>query len=335
MRLTTLAASCCLLLLAACQRSPSSSSPQQQLPELKLPVFAAPSQSLWLPTLIQALKLDEKQGFRLTVTPKPGPVAYADFASGAEPICYCAAPAAVARFVQQGADITLLWNVFDLDFFIVTDRADIQSLRDIAGKRVGADTSTGSWAVAAWLLQQNGLDVPALHVQSLNSPALVASLGVQRLDAAVLGLIETASLETGAGISGYRIISLNRDAVWQKFSSSKGIPSIAFGVWRPWLEDPVHVDLVRKLYRANKEAADYIRQQPRQAAHLVSEATSMSESALFKLFTENDTMIDIRPMSEYRDAVQLLTQQLLPAAHQLDRPLTDAELSRYVSDFQP
>jgi len=326
-----------MVLAAGCGPAPSGSAldhKNETLPELSITVFAAPSQSLWLPTLIQALKLDEKQGFKLKVTPKPGPVAYADFASGADPVCYCAAPAAVARFVEQGADITLLWNVFDLDFFVVANRDDIKDLRDIVGKRVGADTSTGSWAVAAWLLQQNGIDIGALHVQSLTSPALMASFSVKRVDAAVFGLIETASL-TAIGAEHYRVISLNRDKIWQKYASTNGIPSIAFGVWRSWLKDPAHLELARKLYRANIEAAAYIHDQPQQAAEIVSAATSMPEKALLDLFTNHASMIDIRPIAQYRGSVQLLTQHLLPAAHQLERPLTDSELNAYVSDFQP
>lgn len=306
------------------------------LPELAITVFAPPSQSIWLPTLIQELKLDEKQGFRLRVKPKPGPIAYADFATGADPVCYCSAPAAVARFIEQGADITLLWNVFNLDHFIVTHRDDIRSIADLAGKRVGADTGTGSWAVAAWLLRQNGLDLDRLQLRSSsNATATVTELSVGRLDAMLAGLINVASLTTGDDARRYRVIDLNQAEIWRRYESSPGIPSIAFGVWRPWLETGANRELARRFYRANLEAAAYLRSHPEQAARIISARTRMPEPALLYLFRENPDMIDIRPISDYRGAIRLLTQQLLPEAGLLARPLTDQELDAYVSDFQP
>lgn len=306
------------------------------LPELSITVFAAPSQSIWLPTLIQDLKLDEKQGFRLRVNPKPGPIAYTDFATGADKVCYCSAPSAVARFVEQGSDITLLWNIFNLDYFVVTNDPAIRSLQDLHGKRLGADTGTGSWAVAAWLLQENGVALDKVQLRSSsNYAATMTELSVGRLDAMAAGLINVATLATGDAAKQYRVLGLNQRAIWGRHESSPGIPGIAFGVWRPWLESGDNRELVRKLYRANVEAAAYIRSHPEHAAQLISARTSMPEPALLYLFKNNPDMIDIRPISEYKGAVRLLTQTLLPDAGLLERPLTDAELDGYVSDFKP
>jgi ABC-type nitrate/sulfonate/bicarbonate transport system substrate-binding protein len=303
---------------------------------LSITVFAAPSQSIWLPTLITRLKLDEKQGFRLRVTPKPGPVAYADFATGADPVCYCAAPAAVARFVEQGAQISLLWNIFDLDSYVVTKDPAIRGLKDLAGKRVGADTGTGNWAVAAWLLEQNGVALSSLDIQSTsNAAALRTELAVGRVDAAVVQPLDIATMATTPEGAGYRVIGLNRASIWRRYAATAGVPSIDLGVWRPWLQDAGHRALLQKLYRANLEAAAYIKQQPEQAARLISEETQLSAPALLYLFRHDPDIIDIRPSTEYRGAIKALTQQLLPAAHLLDRPLTDQELADYVADFKP
>jgi ABC-type nitrate/sulfonate/bicarbonate transport system substrate-binding protein len=327
-----------LLILAACTGTPGADRTDETtgLPELSITVFAAPSQSIWLPTLIQELELDKKQGFHLRVNPKPGPIAYTDFATGSDKVCYCSAPSAVARFVEQGSDITLLWNIFNLDYFVVTNDPDIRALKDLAGKRVGADTGTGSWAIAAWLLQQNGLALDKVELRSSsNYTATITELSVGRLDAMAAGLINVATLATSDTGKQYRILDLNQQSIWRRYESSPGIPSIAFGVWRPWLESGDNRELVKKLYRANLEAAAYIRSHPEHAARLISARTSMSEAALLYLFKNNPDMIDIRPISEYKGAIRLLTQKLLPAAGLLERPLTDAELDGYVSDFKP
>ncbi len=340
-RLAVVIATFCCVVLAACSAgsgpAPKAAQPagSATLPVLKLTVFAAPSQSLWLPTLIKALKLDEKQGFTLLITPKPGQVAYTDFASGADPVCYCAAPVAVARFVEQGAAITLLWNVFDLDYFVVTKDPAIKTVSDIAGKAVGADTGTGVWAIGAWLLEQSGVRVADLHIQSATTPTLYASLGAGRLDAAVMGPIDSASLLASPGGAEYRLIKIDREAAWRQYGLHYGIPSITFGVWQSWIADPAHLDLARRLYRANVEAAAFIRSHPGEAAKIISTATTISEDALNHLLADSAAMIDIRPISEYAPAIKLLTQDLMPAAHQLERPLNDTELHAYVSDFKP
>jgi ABC-type nitrate/sulfonate/bicarbonate transport system substrate-binding protein len=330
---------CLIIPLSACTGHADNAGSQGKaaLPTLSITVFAAPSQSIWLPVLIKKLKLDEKQGFELVVTPKPGPIAYLDFASGADPVCYCAAPAAVARFVEQGASISLVWNAFNLDSYVVTKRPDILALGDLAGKQVGADTGTGSWAIAAWLLQQNGLDLQKVQLNSSSSSAAMRTdLDLGRLDAAVLGQIDVATLKTTVGESGkYRVIDLNRAALWKKYADIQGIPSIELGVWRAWLDAPGHRELLRKFYRANLAAAAYIREHPQQAAGLISADTSISKAALLYLFEHDPDMIDLRPSSEYKAAIRKLTQKLLPQAKLLERPFTDAELDAYVADFQP
>src|SRR5690606_15884400 len=48
----------------------------ETLPKLGITVFQAPSQSVWIPALIQRLELDRKHGFDLVVTQKPSRVAY-------------------------------------------------------------------------------------------------------------------------------------------------------------------------------------------------------------------------------------------------------------------
>jgi ABC-type nitrate/sulfonate/bicarbonate transport system substrate-binding protein len=334
--LVRLAAGMLLMALAACTADHTDSAAANGLPRLGITVFAAPSQSIWLPTLIKKLKLDEKQGFELVLTAKPGTIAYTDFATGTDPVCYCAAPAAVARFVEQGAPISLVWNIFNLDSYVVTKDPSIQTPRDLAGKNVGADTGTGAWAVAAWLLEQNGLDLHQVKLDSSSGSAMRADLSLGRMDAAVLGPIDVATLKTTAGEGdAYRVIGLDRATIWKQHADTEGIPSIELGVWRPWLAQPGHRELLQKLYRANVEAAAFIKEHPDQAAELISEGTSISKAALSYLFAHNPEIIDIRPASRYKSAIKQLTQTLLPAAGLLERPLTDAELDAYVADFQP
>jgi NMT1/THI5 like len=304
------------------------------LPHLRITVFAPPSYSVWFPTLIQKTGLDVKHGFKLDVTPKPGQLAYTEFASGADKVCYCAAPAAVARFVEHGSDITLLWNIFDLRYDIATADPAIRTPKDLEGKRLSADTSTGGWAITALLLKQSGVDLSKVQIHSVSAPANMTELAVGRVDASMLGPVDVAQLQTQSGRKFYAF-SIFDSAAWQRFAATPhpGIPSIAMGVWRDWLAVPANRNLMERLYAANQDAVAFARTNPEKAADLVSQAAHLDRRVLLYGLTHYAEIIDVRPIDEYRQAIKVLTQSLLPNAKLLDRPMTDAELAAYVSDF--
>lgn len=312
----------------------------QTLPVLTITVFTAPSQSVWIPTLIRKAGLDIKNGFRLRVLEKPSQVAYADFASGADPVCYCAATAAVARFVEQGAGVTLLWNIFTYDEYIVSAHSDIRGAKDLEGKTLAADTVTGSWAIADLFLQQEGVDFTKVQVQSarLRGAAGLAELAAGRVDAVSATPVDAAALLT-ASKGNLTAFSVYDAGIWRKYATNPGtnpgIPNIALGAWRNWVAVPANTALLRKFYAANLEAVALAKADPARAADLIAQGTAMTRDVLVYSLSHYAHLIDIRPISAYRESIAVLTQRLLPEAKQLDRPLTRAELDAYVSNFRP
>jgi NitT/TauT family transport system substrate-binding protein len=305
------------------------------LPVLNVTVFAAPSQSIWIPTLIEQAKLDEKRGFKLTITPKPANIAYQDFATGADEVCYCASVSAVARFVEQGSKVALLWNIFDYDYYIVAAKPAIRSAKDLAGHVLMTDTITGSWAMAKWLLQASGVDLSQVEIQSASTLGAtgLAELLAGRVDALAVNPTEASAILVRA--KNLHAFTVFDKAVWAKYSKSPALPSIAFAVWQPWLQKPQNVDLARRFYAANLDAAALIRKDPDKAAELVAAGTGIDKNVLQNVFSHYSKLIDIRPISDYREAIAVLTQSLLPKAGLLERGLSDDELKTYVSDFRP
>jgi ABC-type nitrate/sulfonate/bicarbonate transport system substrate-binding protein len=305
------------------------------LPVLKVTVFEAPSQSAWIPTLIQKQGLDVKNGFRLEVVQKQSQVAYTELATGADPVCYCAAPAAVARFVQQGSDITLLWNIFDFDAFIVASDPNIRNARDLEGRTLATDTVTGNWAVASWFLRQQGVDFSKVTVKSGGrGMAAVAEISAGRVDALVVNSTDASGAIT-ASEGKLRALPIYNPDVWHKYAPNSELPAISFGVWRSWIAKADNAALVQRFYAANLEAAAFVKEKPQEAAAIIATDGGATKEALIHNLTTYGTLLNIRPISDYRDAIAVLTQKLMPEAGQLDRPMTKDELDRYVSDFQP
>ncbi len=309
---------------------------QSNLPTLKITVFSPPSQSIWIPTLIRELEIDKKHGFRLEITPKPSRIAYTDFASGADPVCYCAAIAAVARFKQQGADITLLWNIFNYDAFIVTNNPSVKTPKDIEGRSLQVDTITGSWVLSNWFLQAHGVNLSKVQVQSVpaRGAASLAELSLKRIDGVLLNPTEAsvAILESPEPLRAVGLFDLD---LWKKNTGTDAVPAIAIGVWRSWLAKPENRDLARRFYAANLEAQAYIRANPKDAARRIAGPSQIPESALLDTFTRFEHLINVRPIADYKPTIALITQKLLPEAKQLPEPLTQAELDDFVSDFKP
>jgi hypothetical protein len=317
--------------------SSASASPQQQnLPVLSVTVFAAPSQVVWFPVLIQKTGLDVKHGFKLKVTQKPSQMAYADFASGADPMCYCISTAAGGRFVEQGANVTLLWTIFNYDYFIVSANPAVQTLKDLEGRTLVADTVTGSWALADWFLQQRGVDLSKVHLQSSNvrGAGAFAELLTGRADGVAVTPIDAAAALTDAEGS-LHVLAVYDPAIWQRYAKSPTLPSIAAGASRDWLAKPGNLDLLHRFYAANLDAAELVKRDPEKSAELIEQGTGIPKKTLLRYFQRFGGLINIRPIADDRASIAVLTQKILPEAKQLDRPLTASELDSYVSNFRP
>lgn len=311
----------------------ASSSAASGLPVLDITVFAAPSYSTWLPAIIQKEHLDIEHGFRLHVTPKVGQVAYVDFAHGVDKVCFCVAPQTFTQFVEQGADIAMVFNVFKFTNLVAVSDPSIKTVADLRGKTLGAATGTGNWSVTSFLLQQGGLDLSTVKIHSLGSATEVAEFAMGRVDAIFPTPVEIASVQTQT--NRYHVISIFDEAKWQAYSHSPGIPSIALGAWRDWLAVPANLDLVRKLYAATQDAAAFARAHPDESATIVSDATKMNRSAVLYVLRNLPDILDVRPIGVYKGAVKVLAQKLMAQDDVLERPLTDAEVDRYVANFQP
>jgi NitT/TauT family transport system substrate-binding protein len=336
--LKNVAAVAAIALAAVCSglgAGPPAVAAAQQLPVLTVTVFSAPSQVVWFPALIQATGLDAQHGFKLEIKQKPSQMAYADFAAGADPVCYCISTGAGGRFVEQGADVALLWNIFNYDYYIVAN-AGVHALKDLEGKTLVADTVTGSWALADWFLRQRGVDLTKVAIRSSNVRGAggFAELMAGRSDAVAVTPVDASTVLAEAEDT-LHVFSVYDAAIWRQHARSETMPSIAAGAWRDWAAKPENLDLLRRFYAANLDAAELVKREPEKAAALIEQSTGISSKTLLYYFAHFGSLIDIRPIADNRDSIAALTQTILPAANQLDRPFTAAELGNYVSDFRP
>lgn len=306
---------------------------QDKLPELAVSSFPSPTPSFWVPNLIHKLGLDEKHGFRLTVESKPSQVAYADFVSGASKLCYCIAPAAAARFVERGSDIAQLWIVQTQITLIITADPEIRTPKDLEGRTLGADTTTGSWAIAASLLTRAGADLGKVDIRSGSISNSAAELSLGRVDAIAASPTAIAQLQVKEP-GKYHAIDISDTEAVGKLTGGKRLPSWGVGAWNDWIDTPGHDELLQRLYAATVDFIALTKSEPERLAKEIAAITGVEEEAAL---TELTTYwnFELAPVSEYEQGIRLLGSDLLPNSNQLDGPLTEENYKTLISTFKP
>src|SRR5450756_2116253 len=119
-----------------------------QAPEpLSIVVFGPPSLGAFLPPVIKAQKLDEKNGLAIKFEERTPDAYAAQFNSGEFRLGGSASLLTVGLADVRGVKVTYLFNLFDFWGTVVTSRPDIKTLRDLEGKEVAAAKGTTNWVM--------------------------------------------------------------------------------------------------------------------------------------------------------------------------------------------
>src|SRR4030081_2721446 len=121
--------------------SPGASRAQAPEP-LSIVVFGPPSLGAFLPPVIKAQKLDEKNGLAIKFEERTPDAYTAQFNSGEFKLGGSASLLTVGLADTRGVKVTYLFNLFDYWGTVVTSRPDIRTLSDLEGKDLAAAKGT-------------------------------------------------------------------------------------------------------------------------------------------------------------------------------------------------
>ena len=114
-----------------------------QAPEpLSIVIFGAPSLGAFLPPVIKAQKLDEKNGLSISFEERTPDAYTAQFNSGEFQLGGSASLLTVGLADLRGVKVTYLFNLFDYWGAVVTSRPEIRTLKDLEGKDLAAAKGT-------------------------------------------------------------------------------------------------------------------------------------------------------------------------------------------------
>src|ERR1700735_3264410 len=158
----------CAAVLLSCGASRA-----QALEPISIVVFGPPSLGAFLPPVIKALKLDEKNGLAITFAERTPDAYSAQFNSGEFQLGGSASLLTVGLADTRGVKVTYLFNLFDFWGSVVTSRPEIKTLKDIEGKELAAAQGTTNYVMFDWFARQLGADTSKLQVVNTATPGLL------------------------------------------------------------------------------------------------------------------------------------------------------------------
>lgn len=278
----TLASLACVSMLAF--SAPASA---QAPAELSIVVFGPPSLGAFLPPVIKANKLDEKNGLNIKFEERTPDAYAAQFNSGEFKLGGSAALLTVGLADTRGVKVTYLFNLFDFWGAVVTSRPEIKSLKDLEGKDLAAAKGTTNYVMFDWFAQQLGVDTKKLSVVNTATPGLVGYALADR--ATAVQLWEPAYTTLLSKKSGITTLDLKIAENWKKATGSTNIPYLGVAAHTEWAEK--NPELVAKLYTTYKQAAEWVATHPDEASKLIaSKGSADDQQAIARLIRANDRL---------------------------------------------
>ncbi|MEO6842757.1 MAG: ABC transporter substrate-binding protein [Bradyrhizobium sp.] len=273
-----------------------------QAPEpLSIVVFGPPSLGAFLPPVIKAQKLDEKNGLAIKFEERTPDAYTAQFNSGEFQLGGSASLLTVGLADLRGVKVTYLFNLFDFWGTVVTSRPEIKTLKDLEGKDLAAAKGTTNYVMFDWFARQLGVDTSKISVVNTATPGLIGYAVADR--AAAVQLWEPAYTTLLSKKSDMRTIDIGIADSWKKFTGSSNIPYLGVAAHVDWAEK--NQKLIPKLYAAYKEAADWVTAHPEEASKLIApKGTADDQKAIADLIRANDRLgMNVKWASDVRKEI--------------------------------
>jgi NitT/TauT family transport system substrate-binding protein len=259
-----------------------------QAPEpISIVVFGPPSLGAFLPPVIKAQKLDEKNGLAIKFEERTPDAYTAQFNSGEFQLGGSASLLTVGLADIRGVKVTYLFNLFDFWGAVVTSRPEIKTLKDLEGKDIAAAKGTTNYVMFDWFARQLGADTAKFSVINTATPGLIGYALADR--AAAVQLWEPAYTTLISRKSEIHTIDIGIAESWKKFTGSGNIPYLGVAAHIDWVEK--NQKLIPKLYAAYKEASEWVAAHSEDAAKLIApKGTPDDQRAIAELVRANDRL---------------------------------------------
>ena len=304
--------------LAACGGSTPTSSSSGGLTSITIGGLTPPSLGAFLPPVIKDQHFDSQNGLDLQFTYSANDAYNLSYTSGQLQVGASATLIQEALRWQQGVQSVYLFNTMDFWTGFLTKDAGIKSVTDLAGKTLGMTTGSTNYALSIWYLQQAGLDMSKVKVVNLTSAAMGPALEagqVQAID------IPEPGFDTALGLDpNLHQIPLDISGIWKQKFNTTYIPFLGVAALPDWVSS--HKKEIQELYKAYKEAADFVAKNPSQAAAIIAKTIPGGKADVIeKILADKQRMpIDVIPGQQIKPGLEGMMQAGLATGYIKQRP---------------
>lgn len=248
-------------------------------------------------------------GLNVTIQPGTGSINTAtQVASGQSPLGYSDAPS-VFGVINGGAALDIVSPIFQRNVFVVISKkgANITSVKDLAGKKVGVQPGTALATLLNAVLQANGVDPSSISPVNVEPSALVGALLNGTVDAILGGADAQPPLLRAQGVD-----------INELYYYKNGVPTIGFTIIANPDYAKQHPDVVKAFVDASLRGWAAARDDTQAAAAAVKkEFPEAADPAVLKdgltsvaplLCAPGAPSLGVLPEGDWADTTKLLVQ---------------------------
>src|SRR6202166_2771026 len=269
---------------------------------LSIVVFGPPSLGAFLPPVIKAQKLDEKNGLAIDFAERTPDAYTAQFNSGEFKLGGSAALLTVGLADIRGVKVKYLFNLFDLWGAVVTSRPEIRTLHDLEGRQLAAAKATTNYVMFEFFAKMSGVDVSKIEVVNTATPGLIGYALADRADA--VQIWEPAYTLLRSKKPDIRNLDQRTETSWKQYGGGDFIPYLGVAAHTDWIEQ--NQAIIPRLYATYKQAAEWIKQNPDEAAALIApKSTPEDQKAIAELIRSNERLsMHVAPAAGMRKEIE-------------------------------
>jgi NitT/TauT family transport system substrate-binding protein len=268
---------------------------------VRIVAFKSPSLGAFLPAVIEARKIDATHDIDLQFTYTTPDNYNSEFTAGHYDVGGSGTLVLEALRRERNVDVAYLFNLFDFFGAVVTSDSGVKSLPDLEGKSLAAASGTTNYAMFQWFAKQQGLDLDKVKTVNQTTAGLSTMAISGRTDATQLW--EPAYSTLLAKKPEIRTLDMGLDR-WQQKFGTKSIPYLGVAAQRGWVDK--HPDAVKKMYATYKDAADWIQQNPADAAKIIAKTIPNSDPRVIQgLIERNERLgLAVEPANKIVDGIR-------------------------------
>ncbi len=150
-----------------------------QVPKVTVGTLAAPSTSSWMVAIMEARKIDLKNGVDIEWVEQPSTASlYNDFAAGSYPIA-TGGMITYANQYARGVKLKMLatYQLFGTSIIVNTERApNIRTMKDLDGKTIAAPLASENYKAMTIFMAWAGVNLKSLKTRNFTLPGVATEL---------------------------------------------------------------------------------------------------------------------------------------------------------------